>query len=60
MAPKHFERLIKEFFVNLRSIYAEGRRSVDMPHEFWPWFAATLHTALSVHTLNAQGDASDH
>ena len=59
-APKHFERLVKDFFVNLRSIYAAGRRSVEMPHEFWPWFAATLDSISRTRRLAPHVDVANH
>lgn len=59
-APKHFERLVKDFFVNLRSIYAVGRRSVEMPHEFWPWFTATLDSIGHTRRLAPPVDVANH
>lgn len=44
--PAHFDRILKDFFVNLRSIYAEGRVRTTIPQEFWPWFVGVLEIAV--------------
>jgi predicted NAD-dependent protein-ADP-ribosyltransferase YbiA (DUF1768 family) len=63
--PERFHRVLKEFFLNLRSIYAEGRVRATIPHDFWPWFVGVLEVAVpkgsdvaSVSSSSSAHDAS--
>jgi Poly (ADP-ribose) glycohydrolase (PARG) len=52
--PSHFGRLLEKFFVNLRSIYSEGRSKEDLPEEFWPWFTGVLHMITRKHDTSSK------
>ena len=63
--PERFDRILKDFFLNMRSIYAEGRVRTTIPHDFWPWFVGVLEVAgpkgadvASVSSSSSAHDAS--